>query len=517
MLYNKTIMPPHVQAGSRPAPYRVAQLHLFDTCTQKCGYCWFAESGQVVDLEQLARYRDPDFIQKVRDFFLKRTSDKEKWLLALTGGEPLIAPNFDRLFEPLLAAGNKICVYTGLIVGKNHPGFQFLLKHDSASVEYVTTSFHPEGERQEEAYFERIRMLKDRGHNLMFRLISHPARIHRIPELAERCRELDICFDPSPLFSNRYPAAYTEADKDQMREHFSSLFQHIRLEGGIDTTDTDCFAGSRILAANLQTGNITPCISVDGPSIGNVFEDRLQLYPDAIRCPKPGISCICEVHFQQNVVPGASDRDAFERQLQGYAPSRPFDVELAELKAAGLRFHTASHKGIGEIQDDERLFFTLEEVQESYRRNHGKPRTAMPGRDLVELAEAVGSLIPAGEGSTIEKGSPTRIVTAPGRWWYAAAVPLEPPAGTPELWVRVRARVVAGEAGFGLLNRAGDAFQERFFIPPSASRVTMYLHSADPSDLTMLIIENSSAAGKPTEVELLDVTVLARAPEKTAA
>ncbi len=72
---------------------RVAEIFLFDTCTHKCGYCHFAETGKVLDNSQLKPYTDPKLVDGIVDFFNKRTSETDNWLLALTGGEPLLMPN----------------------------------------------------------------------------------------------------------------------------------------------------------------------------------------------------------------------------------------------------------------------------------------------------------------------------------------------------------------------------------------------------------------------------------------
>ena len=132
-----------------PPTYRIAEIYMFDTCTHRCGYCWLAESGQVLDFAQLEPFRDPSFIDKITSFFLHRTTPEKKWLLQLTGGEPLLAPNLDRLGTPLMEAGNRLAFYTALLVGPKHPGFRFLLEHPHPSVEYVMASFHPEAEADE--------------------------------------------------------------------------------------------------------------------------------------------------------------------------------------------------------------------------------------------------------------------------------------------------------------------------------------------------------------------------------
>ncbi len=83
--------------------YRTVEFFLFDTCTHKCAYCHFAESGKVLDSSQLNPYRDPEFIDRIVAFFSKRTTAEQKWLITLTGGEPLLTPNLSRFLDGLAA------------------------------------------------------------------------------------------------------------------------------------------------------------------------------------------------------------------------------------------------------------------------------------------------------------------------------------------------------------------------------------------------------------------------------
>jgi organic radical activating enzyme len=347
---------------------RVAEVYMFDTCTHKCGYCWLAESGQVLDAEQLAPYRSPDFIDQVARFFTSRTSEAELWLVQLTGGEPLLAPNLDRLCDQLIEAGNSVAFYTALLLGEKHPSYRWLLKHPYPATDYVMGSFHPEAELDEERHFRKYRALKEAGHRVFFRFVGHPSRLERLEHYADRCRELDICFYPTTLFSRSYPGAYTDQERARLRSFFTSRSQDIQLEGGVDTTASTCWAGSRNIAIDLRTGDITPCVTVDGPVIGNLFDDRLELATQPLPCPKPGIGCMCDVHFQQNIVVGAEDDDLFERQAAGYVDpaslGRGFLAgERRRLITKGLPMYRGNETTMGDVQDDSRLIYSLAEIK----------------------------------------------------------------------------------------------------------------------------------------------------------
>jgi len=298
---------------------RIAEVYLFDTCTQKCGYCTLAETGRVLDFSQLEPYRDIKHIHRVTDFFNTRTTQREKWLVLLTGGEPLIMPNLEIFCGRLFEKGNSVAFYSGLSVGKRHRSFEFLLGCRPPDVDYIMASFHPESEPREDEYFEKIEMLKEAGHNVLVRFVGHPARLHQLERLSRRCEQLDVCFYPTTLCSRNYPKAYTRYQSEQLSRYFGSLSQVIQLEGGIDTRMSKCFAGSHIVGVYLDTGRVSPCISVSTPIIGNVYEDWLQPDRGLISCPEAGIACTCDVHFQQNIVIGAEDDGSFRRQKQGFA------------------------------------------------------------------------------------------------------------------------------------------------------------------------------------------------------
>jgi len=342
---------------------------MFDTCTHRCGYCWLAESGRVLDFEQLEPFRSVQWIEKIAEFFNSRTDAEHKWLVQLTGGEPLIAPNLDLLCRTLFRVGNRVSFYTALMVGENHPGFRLLRESSPEEIDYIMASFHPEAELHEQKYFDKIRMLKNAGHKVFLRFVGHPARLHRLDELSAKCHEMDVCFYPTTLLSNNYPGSYSPDERTKLTKHFSSLSQHIQLAGGIDTTNVTCHAGSKLVSIDLRTGNITPCITVEGPSLGNIFENRLELADGPGKCPSRGIDCICDVHFQQDIVIGAADNACFETQKKGFvSPVPELSDRLAGMPQAGINFYKARAVGIGNVADDSRLFYPIEEVRRAYRK-----------------------------------------------------------------------------------------------------------------------------------------------------
>jgi hypothetical protein len=422
----------------------------------------------------------------------------------------LIALNLDVLLTPLLEAGNQMAYYTALLVGSNHPGFRFLMKHPYPETEYVMASLHPESETDEPRFFEKIRMLKESGHRVFVRFVTHPKRFHRLDELSERCRDLDVCFYPTALFSNHFPAGYTQSERATLQSHFSSLSQLIQLEGGLDTDGLMCHAGSRVISVNLQTGDITPCITVHKPSLGNIFSDRLEWSSGPAPCPEAGIDCLCDIHFQQDIVVSTPDRSRFVQLSEGYTAPKDYRNEIAALKRDGIRFYAKLETGMGSVADESRLFYTIDEVRENFRKARNLPRSTLNRGNLREVEGALRDIELCDARAEIHTGSPTIIQMPPEQWSWAAAIPLSLPVEVAgEIWLRVRATVSYGEAALGVLTREGKSYQDRCFMSAGAEPQTVFLKISNPADAKSLIVENSTPGGAAAKILLDTVTVLA--------
>ncbi len=199
------------------------------------------------------------------------------------------------------------------------------MEEGAECTDYLMTSFHAEAEEIEDQFFSRIERLKAVGHSVIFRFVGHPDRLDRLADLAARCRDLGVAFHPTPLFSPAYPRAYTDEQRRKLEAYAISLSQIIQLEGGIDTSTSRCTAGSDMISINMRTGQITPCITVASPRLGNIYDNTLTLMPGAIACPSRGVACLCDIHFQQSIVQGADDRHNFEAEKRGFVEPKNLD------------------------------------------------------------------------------------------------------------------------------------------------------------------------------------------------
>jgi MoaA/NifB/PqqE/SkfB family radical SAM enzyme len=361
--------------------YRAAEIFLFDTCSHKCAYCHFAESGKVLDRSQMLPFKDPEFIKKFTTFFSKRTTANQKWHLFLTGGEPLLMPNFNLLADRCIEDGNKISMNTAMLVGDNHPSLLYLFDKGYSVIDHLMVSFHAEAEKIEDKFFDRLRRLKEAGIRVIFRFIAHPQRFERLDDLSERCRQLDICFFVTPLYSPQYPDAYTRNQKDKMLSKVVTLSQIVLLENGIDTENAYCTAGRDLISIDMRTGNITPCISVSQPVLGNLYDDTLELSDKPRKCPAEGsIGCICEIHFHEDIVNGAHDSVAFAEAKGGFTEPKNVDIYYRQLRENQLQFSRAA-RGTGQTRTAD-SFVALD--------NSTVKATYLANKDYFEGAYAAG-------------------------------------------------------------------------------------------------------------------------------
>jgi len=351
-------------AGTFPSylmeKYYSAHCSLFTTCNNRCGYCTLAESGSVMDMRQLVPYRDLNFIHRLTDFFNSRTTAEQKWHLLLTGGEPLLMPNFEIFCDRIFEQGNKISLLTNMTFPKDNPKIKFLLNADPSNFKFILASFHPEAEAKEDGWFETIGALKSHGLPIIVRYVCPPQRLEKIDYFFEKTRQLDITFNALTVLSASYPQNYTEEERAKLAKYQTSFPQHIFLEGGLDTTGVLCKSGHSGIAADFLSGSITPCI-LTSPVLGNIHENRLELWDSPRICPSQGIKCTNDIHFYDELIVGLDKLDIavdFEKQRTGFVP--PLSMEETEQKKAkfkALGFEFSKSPFSMSVQEESKLIF----------------------------------------------------------------------------------------------------------------------------------------------------------------
>jgi len=339
---------------------RTAHIYLYDTCPLRCGYCHLAEGGFVSDISQLKPFQDRSFINQITHFFNKRTTSETRWHLSLTGGEPLIMPNFELFCSNLFEYQNIISLYTSLHIGELSQNFKFLASLDPQHIYYIMATLQPQDDDRHQAFFEKVRILKESGHAIILRFVGHPKRLHLLEWLFEEAQKLDVCFYPTTLFSPNYPINYTPQERKTLIDNFTSISQYIQIMGGLDANSLICRAGDAMIAVILNSaqgltlGNISPCILTPYVSIGNIFADTLALRETSGPCFQRGISCNCDMHFQLNIVLGLEDMETFDHQRRSFMGPENKEKWRNRLKDLNLLFSPNIYM-VGQVSNDQNL------------------------------------------------------------------------------------------------------------------------------------------------------------------
>lgn len=307
--------------------HNIMSLWLYDTCNFRCGYCGLVTSGDVTRTEQLQPYRDSKFIEQILRFFRDNRPGGRPWAVLVTGGEPTMMPNLDEFVLNLGRQGDAIAIYTNMSISLDKVLSEEALPH----VAYAEASFHPDwhmGKFDEDKFFSNVTAAKDRGVPVLVRFVGAPQVLDLLGPLEERCRSIGVSFFPTTLFNPEYPRSYTPAERLVLGSRMVGYSSLIQLDGGLVMDGRKCLAGDRMFAARLHKGgDVTPCISVDKPVLGNVYANVLHDRPGLKNCYKADRICSCDVHFQQKIVDGVDDSEEFARILQGQGVHRADEYE----------------------------------------------------------------------------------------------------------------------------------------------------------------------------------------------
>jgi organic radical activating enzyme len=301
--------------------FRYIETMLFHTCNFNCAYCGFVTGGTVRYADDLAPYRDPDYIRAVLDF-LERHEGGYKWVVQLSGGEPLLMPNLPMFASSLIRRGNKIRYNTNLSLPIEKDS-EWLDANPPEGIDVLMVSLHPEGMQKYDMMLERIAALKAMGYPIITRTVAHPKAFDWIDRVAGDMAKLDVSYTPLPMFSKAYPQAYSPEQRATLETHIKAFSGLIQLNGGLDVSGRLCHAGSRLFALGLGHtggGDLFRCVSTHQyAKLGNIFKDRHIRFLDGPKlCARPDRHCTCAFHFETDMVMGAEDSGTYTRMKAGH-------------------------------------------------------------------------------------------------------------------------------------------------------------------------------------------------------
>ena len=139
----------------------------------------------------------------------------------------------------------------------------------------------------------------------------------------------------------------------------------------------------------------------------------------------------------------------------------------------------------------------------------GLSDTPTPPVQRIAGGLSLDAVVPAGEGGTIEKGPPLRIVTAAHSGYFAAGIPIHsPPALFGARYAYLRARVLSGRIGIGVVD-AKTILLIRKTLDTSAAAADIYLPIVEPGRAVSLVFFNAADTDVRSEIVVEDAALVA--------
>lgn len=281
-------------AAQRPI---TGTLELLPICNMNCNMCYIRLSR--TEMEKKGRMR-------TADEWISMGEEMERagvLFLLLTGGEPLLFPDFRRLYLSLRERGIILTVNTnGTLIdadwaaffGENKPRRINITLYGADDRAYETLCHYPGGF---EKTVQGIRLLKERGVDVKIngsvtksnrndmeklyaigRELGAPVHMdtYMLPGIHERKLpfEAQSRLEPEEAAAAEMEMLRNEMNPEAFRMYVRQMLLQIKKEGNVYSEGITCMAGNCSFAVNWQ-GEMRPCVTLEEPSVP-VFETGFE-------------------------------------------------------------------------------------------------------------------------------------------------------------------------------------------------------------------------------------------------
>lgn len=281
-------------AAQRPI---TGTLELLPICNMNCDMCYIRLSR--TEMEKKGRMR-------TADEWISMGEEMERagvLFLLLTGGEPLLFPDFRRLYLSLRERGIILTVNTnGTLIdadwaaffGENKPRRINITLYGADDRAYETLCHYPGGF---EKTVQGIRLLKERGVDVKIngsvtksnrndmekiyaigRELGAPVHMdtYMLPGIHERKLpfEAQSRLEPEEAAAAEMEMLRNEMNPEDLRMYVQQMLLQIKKEGNVYSEGITCMAGNCSFAVNWQ-GEMRPCVTLEEPSVP-VFETGFE-------------------------------------------------------------------------------------------------------------------------------------------------------------------------------------------------------------------------------------------------
>jgi len=279
-------------------------------CSYGCYFCCAKVLRDKEDKENLRRN-----IENTLKFFDRVLTPRS--FITLDGGEVSETPGFIELCEELTQK-YYIAVYSNLF---QKVWEQFADKIDPKKVDHIYTSIHPPTlDHHMDRFLNHLKLLKKRGFNIIANMILLPERLHQIPDIHEKMKELDVSLMHLIYYKNGVKYDYSPEEKEIVKKYLRFDAQHLKLQYGLlQLQGKMCEAGHKVFMV-IDNGNVRKCAH-DPVVLRNVNQDldAIKLYDEPRPCTCP-VGCACIPYLIRRNIEGMDELETFDRLCSGYVP-----------------------------------------------------------------------------------------------------------------------------------------------------------------------------------------------------
>jgi hypothetical protein len=112
--------------------------------------------------------------------------------------------------------------------------------------------------------------------------------------------------------------------------------------------------------------------------------------------------------------------------------------------------------------------------------------------------------------ASVEPGRPTKVTMLAQQWSDGATIPLHiPPAPHGDLFVLIRARVLNGQVGVGVMDRELKGYQIEKFVDAGPEMTDIYLPVPLPETASLVMVRNTAKGAVVSQIVIEDVALVA--------
>ena len=242
-------------------------------CNYTCNYCFLEQDKSVLSkfvlkLNKLFGYHSSEKRVAVESVLSLLGKTRKTWTVALTGGEPILFPNFLDICKKI-TEHYPLIVFTNLSIPKRVESFCKTI--DPKKVELFVVSLHIKEREQRNAIdqvVQSIQLLKTNLFPVQVYYVLHPTLLNRYGLDVEIFKKKGITLLPKPFVgvykNKRYPDSYTADIKRMIKETSIMLADFTPL----NLKHIPCTAGKNFIVIS-PSGDILRCFG-DFSILGSV-------------------------------------------------------------------------------------------------------------------------------------------------------------------------------------------------------------------------------------------------------